>query len=114
MKKQDIQDLVMGAAVVAVGFILYKQFKAPASAWSGSGTVGGVMVGGQVGGYYDPTLGAPYNPETVAGRMGLADLWNGISNTDWLGGGTDYLATISSPLLGGKQPDSIVKPGWWN
>ncbi len=40
------------------------------------------MVGGQVGSYYDPMLGAPYNPETVVGRMGLADLWNGISNSD--------------------------------
>lgn len=113
MNKQDIQDLVMGAAVVAVGFILYKQFKSP-GAGTGSGVVGGVMVGGQVGGSYDPTLGSPYNPETVAGRMGLADLWAGISNTDWLGGGTDYLGGITSPLLGGKQPDSIVVKGWWN
>lgn len=100
MNKSDIQDLIMGAAVVAVGFILYKQFKTPA-AGAGSGIVGGVMVGGQVGGYYDPMLGAPYNPETVAGRMGLADLWSGINSNDWLGGGTDYLAKITDPMLSG-------------
>lgn len=115
MKKQDIQDLMMGAAVVAVGFILYKQFKSPAAGvGAAGGAVAGTIVGGQVGSSYDPMLGAPYNPETVAGRMGLADLWAGINNTSWLGGGKDYLSTISSPLLGGSQPDSIVVKGWWN
>ena len=113
MKKQDIQGLVMGAAVVAVGFILYKQFKKPAAtAAAGSGLA--PLVNNQVTNLYDPTMGAPYNQETVAGRMGLADLWTGISNNSWLGGGKDYLSTISSPMVGGTQPDSIVVKGWWN
>ena len=112
MNKQDIQDLVMGAAVVAVGFILYKQFKRPA-ATAGSGLA--PFVNDQVTSYYDPTLGAPYNTESVAGRMGLADLWSGINQNSYSGTGYDYLGSITNPqLTGNGGHDSIYVKGWWN
>ena len=48
MKKQDIQDLMMGAAVVVVGFMLYKQFKPGASGTAGTAGALQPIVGGQV------------------------------------------------------------------
>ena len=108
MNKSDIQDLVMGAAVVALGHVLYTQFK--------PGKVKGALspiLGGQIGTSYNPMQGAPYDQNTALGSFGLAGLLSGTTN-DWTYGGKDYLSTITSPRLGGTQPDSIVVNGWWN
>lgn len=60
----------MGAAVVVVGFMLYKQFKPGASGTAGTAGALQPIVGGQVTPTYDPMFGAPYNPDTVAGQPG--------------------------------------------
>ncbi len=114
MNKQDIQDLIMGAAVVGLGYVLYSQFKPGAKAGQGA-AIGGLspILGGQIAPTYNPMYGAPYDPNTVHGSFGLAGLLNGTTN-DWTYGGKDYLSSITSPLLGGTQKDSIVIKGWWN
>lgn len=108
MNKQDIQDVIMGAAVVGLGYVLYKQFKTKTL------TTGlAPILGGQIGTSYNPMQGAPYDQNTALGSFGLAELLSGTTN-DWTYGGKDYLSTITSPRLGGTQPDSIVVKGWWN
>ena len=108
MNKNDIQDLVMGVAVVALGYALYTQFK-PGKA---KGALSPIL-NGQIGTSYNPMQGAPYDQNTALGSFGLAGLLSGTTN-DWTYGGKDYLSTITSPRLGGTQPDSIVVKGWWN
>lgn len=101
----------MGAAVVVVGFMLYRQFKPGAAGTSALQPI----VGGQITPTYDPMFGAPYNADTVAGRIGLADLWTGINKNTLSGTGYDYLGSITNPqLTGNGGHDSIFVKGWWN
>ncbi|WP_300752655.1 hypothetical protein [Janthinobacterium sp.] len=111
MKKQDIQDLIMGAAVVGLGYVLYKQFR-PGAAVGGSSL--SPILGGQITSSYNPMYGAPYDQNTVLGQFGLAGLLNGTTS-DWTYGGKDYLAGITNPqLTGNGGKDSIFVKGWWN
>lgn len=114
MNKQDIQDLVMGAAVVGLGYVLYKQFK-PGAAMTGTGTgTLSPILGGQITPTYNPMYGAPYDPNTVSGQFGLAGLLSGTTN-EWTYGGKDYLGSITNPqLTGNGGKDSIFVKGWWN
>lgn len=109
MNKQDIQDVIMGAAVVGLGYVLYKQFKTKTL------TTGlAPILGGQIGTSYNPMQGAPYDQNTALGSFGLAGLLSGTTN-DWTYGGKDYLSSITSPAItgnGGK--DSVYVKGWWN
>ena len=112
MNKNDIQDLVMGVAVVALGYALYTQFKPGKTAGGAMGALSPIL-NGQIGTSYNPMQGAPYDQNTALGSFGLAGLLSGTTN-DWTYDGKDYLSTITSPRLGGTQPDSIVVKGWWN
>ena len=112
MNKNDIQDLVMGVAVVALGYALYAQFKPGKTAGGGAGALSPIL-NGQIGTSYNPMQGAPYDQNTALGSFGLAGLLSGTTN-DWTYGGKDYLSTITSQRLGGTQPDSIVVKGRWN
>ena len=114
MNKQDIQDLIMGAAVVGLGYVLYTQFK-PGAKTTGA-AIGGMspILGGKIGPYYDPMYGAPYDQNTVGGSFSLAGLLSGTSN-DWTYGGTDYLSSITNPqITGNGGKDSVYVKGWWN
>lgn len=109
MNKQDIQDLIMGAAVVGLGYVLYKQFKTKALTTGLS-----PILGGQITPSYNPMYGAPYDQNTALGSFGLAGLLSGTTS-DWSYGGTDYLASITNPqITGNGGKDSIVVKGWWN
>ena len=115
MNKSDIQDLIMGAAVVGLGYVLYSQFKPGARASNGA-AIGGLspILGGQITPTYNPMYGAPYDQNTVHGSFHLADLLSGTTS-DWSYGGTDYLSSITNPMLNGNGgKDSIVIKGWWN
>ena len=115
MNKSDIQDLIMGAAVVGLGYVLFSQFKPGAKAGQVAATGGmSPILGGQIGTSYNPMLGAPYDQNTALGSFGLAGLLSGATS-DWSYGGTDYLSSITNPqITGNGGKDSIFVKGWWN
>ena len=113
MNKNDIQDLVMGVAVVALGYVMYTQFK-PGKVAGGAAGALSPSLNGQIGTSYNPMQGATYDQNTALGSFGLAGLLSGTTN-DWTYGGKDYLSSITSPAItgnGGK--DSVYVKGWWN
>lgn len=109
MNKNDIQDLVMGVAVVALGYVLYTQLK-NGKVRSGQSPI----LGGKIGPTYDPMQGAPYDKNTAMGSFGMAGLLSGTTN-EWTYGGTDYLASLTNTTIAGSGgKDSIYVKGWWN
>ncbi|OHV95926.1 hypothetical protein AKG95_13685 [Janthinobacterium lividum] len=89
MNKNDIQDLVMGVAFVALGYAMYTQFKPGKTAGGAMGALSPIL-NGQIGTSYNPMQGAPYDQNTALGSFGLAGLLSGTTN-DWTYGGKDYL-----------------------
>lgn len=74
MSKEQINELLTGAAAVALAYALYKRFKQGGAA---APKVGKMPFNAQAVPNYDGTYGAPYNVNTVPGQMKLIDLLQG-------------------------------------
>lgn len=107
MSKEQIQELMMGAALVALGYALYTHFKKPGGVTTTPKTTPAP---------YSPltTMGtvqtSPYNSASVAGFMKLSEMLTGTTVDVGAYQGQQYLATPDDPYNNGGN-DSIVLPG---
>lgn len=108
MKKDEIHELIMGLAVMALGYALYTRIK------SGAAATGGQYAGVPTNPVYGQGVGAPYNPETVAGSMGLAGLLAGTVGDIGAYNGVNYVAGMTDTAIAGIGKDSVfVQGGYW-
>lgn len=86
MSRDDVNDLILGAVVVVLGYALYKHFKVQAPAASSTPTQMGIAVGEVTG---NATTSGPTSPYTS-----IKDLLSGAVHD--IGGfdGKNYLAMI--------------------
>ena len=110
MKQDDVQSLMMGLVMVALGYALYKHFKpgttAPGAAPRPAQGPGGTS---QSFAYGEPS------PYTGSPFTALSDILSGTVIDVGSYGGRNYLNEISDPMLNGNGGrDSIRKPGgYW-
>lgn len=114
MKKDEIQDVIIGIAVVALGYALYTKFKGGSVSQYAAAAPGGQYAGVPTNPTYGAGFGAPYNPETVAGSMGLAGLLAGTVTDIGAYNGVNYVAGMTDTAVAGVGRDSIyVAGGYW-
>jgi hypothetical protein len=98
MSKDTLQELLMGAAIVVLGYALWKHFKA------GQGAAPAGILPGE------------FNPNQQAAKpFSFADLISGTTNENaalasWSYHGQDYLSALT-PTISGVAPQSVVKTG---
>lgn len=105
MNKEQIQELIMGATVVALGFALYKHFKpAPAAVRTATAAASPARAASTVNplaGLLNGTLTGLANNSS-----GYYDTMGNYQSTD------DQIAAAAGVDTSGR--DSIVQPGaWW-
>ncbi len=112
MKKDEIQDVIMGIAVVALGYALYTKFKGGGVS-KYAAAQGGQYAGVPTNPTYAPGFGAPYNPDTVAGSMGLAALLAGTVGDIGAYNGVNYVDDLQDAAIAGAGRDSVFVKGYW-
>lgn len=107
MTKNDMQDMLMGLAVVALGYALYAHFKPAAG--SAKVTRAASVATAFDAPNYDPTFGAPYNANTPSGYMKITDLLRDAApEPDW----SNWAAQSTDPMINGNDGrDSVFLPG---
>lgn len=91
MTREEINDLVLGAVVVVLGYALYQHFKAQQPAAGAAPTRASVAVGEAAGNANTSGLNSPFTT--------LQDLLTGTVHD--IGGfdGTNYLALMEAPTV---------------
>lgn len=89
MNKDEIQELILGVAVVALGYALWKNFKGGAVAVGTKSSAGGVTV-------------APYG--AVSPFTSLTDLLSGTTHDIGSFNGQNYLAQMEAGSPWGNGP----------
>jgi hypothetical protein len=106
MNQNQVQELIMGAALVALSYALYKHFK-PGANKSPTSTPAPYS---PLATTYGPTVGAPYDVNSPAGYMKLVDLLKGTVGDIGSYNGQNYLMTPDDPWNNGGR-DSVFLPG---
>lgn len=103
MKRDDMNDILMGVAVVALGYALYRAFKpAAAPAPRNAGVVG---PGAQT---QMPVYQGPQQQQAPAYTgspfTALTDLFTGAVHDIGSYGGRNYLNEMADPIISGTAP----------
>lgn len=117
MNKDQLHELLMGVAVVALGYALYKHFKPAAKAPAGAPAPSVVRVPTAI----NPSQGIAYNPANPGQYISINDLLAGtVHDLATTPGGTagyipstdEQISAVTGYDTSGN--DSIVKPdAWW-
>lgn len=114
MSKDAVQEIIMGIAVVALGYAMYTKFKGGGAAGYAGVAPGGQFAGVAANPVYGPSVGAPYNPATVSGSMGLAALLANTVGDIGSFNGQNYLDDMTETAIAGAGRDSVfVSGGYW-
>jgi hypothetical protein len=107
MKRDDIHDLLIGAALVGLAYAFYRHSKVAGAARSTAATAAGVPYSGT-----DPTKvnsGVSYDPANPGQALSLSDLLRGAVH-DVLSTGSAYGGTASSSDIVGQAVTDAVNP----